>query len=142
MGRGRLLLAALCLALVGAAPLAPATSTVALELTTTDASDDGPCCEGACAEPYHKYFSIADDSGPWLCGETCIRDPFYPIFHLFEKNLTLATDDSVCADAGYTKYNSTVTHGGGGLYCTLDLYECTRAGGCPHPDAARRDALA
>merc|ERR1712205_159851 len=83
-----------------------------------------------------KYFSIADDSGPWLCGETCIRDSFYPIFHIFEKNLTKATSNTVCADAGYTKYNSTVTHGGGGLYCTLDLYECAAGSGkCPHPAA-------
>ena len=160
----RLLIAALSLALVGAAPFAPASSTVEIEVTTVDVSDDGPCCQGACTGekaglPYNKYFSIADDSGPWyalpalpsprpfakgtarlcvpstlpfttrpahlyylsrsprfscvpssapgltgrLCGETCIRDPFYPIFHLFEKNLTITTDDSVCADAGYTK---------------------------------------
>merc|ERR1712100_847832 len=80
-----------------------------------------------------KYFSIADDSGPWLCGETCISDSFYWIFHIFEKNLTKATDLNTCKDAGYTKYNSTVTHGGAGLYCTLDLYECTKEGGCEHP---------
>ena len=125
----------LALGLAGAS--AKTTKTVQIEITT-EVSDDGPCCEGECTGTaswgtYNKYFSIADDSGPWLCGETCIRDEFYPVFHLFEKNLTLAADDSVCKDAGYTKYNSTVTHGGGGLYCTLDLYECTRSGGCPHP---------
>jgi len=69
-----------------------------------------------------------------LCGETCIRDLFFPIFHIFEKNLTKASSNTVCADAGYTRYNSTVTHGGGGLYCTLDLYECGKgSGNCPHP---------
>ena len=30
-------------------------------------------------------------------------------------------------------YEQTVTHGGGGLYCTLDLYSCNRTEGCPHP---------
>merc|ERR1719484_174753 len=97
--------------------------------------DQGKCCL-ECQGTKNKYFSIADDSGPWLCGETCIRDSFYPIFHIFEKNLTKATSNTVCADAGYTKYNSTVTHGGGGLYCTLDLYECAAGSGkCPHPTA-------
>merc|ERR1711966_325054 len=95
---------------------------------------DDFCCK-TCTSPKNKYFSIADDSGPWLCGETCIRDSFYPIFHIFEKNLTKATDLNTCKDAGYTKYKSTVTHGGGGLDCTLDLYECTLAGGCEHPGA-------
>merc|ERR1711907_781598 len=94
----------------------------------------GQCCK-SCDSGKSKYFSIADDSGPWLCGETCIRDSFYWIFHLFEKNLTKATDLNVCKDAGYTKYNSTVTHGGGGLDCTLDLYECAKPGGCEHPGA-------
>lgn len=47
-----------------------------------------------------------------------------------------ATTNTPCADAGYTVYNSTATHGGGGLYCTLDLYSCDEgleSGACPHP---------
>merc|ERR1719201_63932 len=90
-----------------------------------------PCCD-SCTGTKNMYFSIADDSGPWLCGQTCIRDSFYPIFHIFEKNLTKTTKNTVCHDAGYTHYNSTVTHGGGGLYCTLDLYSCP-SGDCEHP---------
>merc|ERR1719409_1294639 len=86
----------------------------ALPSTPSIAAAQPPCCH-ECKSPKNKYFSIADDSGPWLCGETCIRDGFYPIFHLFEKNLTKAKSNTVCADAGYTKYNQTVTHGGGGL---------------------------
>merc|ERR1711918_243423 len=94
---------------------------------------NGKCCL-SCTSPKNMYYSIADDSGPWLCGQTCIRDSFYWIFHFFEKILSKASDNSPCANAGYTKYNSTVTHGGGGLYCTLDLYECaTGSGNCPHP---------
>merc|ERR1712166_1092432 len=97
----------------------------------------GQCCLGACKDSAkNKYFSIADDSGPWLCGETCIRDSFYWVFHLFEKNLTKAADMNTCKDAGYTEYKETVTHGGGGLDCTLDLYACSKAGGCEHPGAS------
>jgi len=96
------------------------------------------CCT-TCTAPKNKYFSIAHDSGKWLCGETCIRDSFFPIFHIFEKNLTKAASRTatVCADAGYNLYDSTVTHGGGGLYCTLDLYACSKGeGNCEHPPAA------
>merc|ERR1711998_649299 len=137
MMRSFLALAAL-VALAAAIP----SRIVSFQVETT-AVTDAPCCETCAgsrgwphAEPLNKYFSIADDSGPWLCGETCIRDSYYGIFHLFERNLTKApggNSDHFCADHGYTKYNSTVTHGGGGLDCTLDLYECTIPGGCVHP---------
>ena len=33
-----------------------------------------PICCKDCPENKNKYYSIADDSGPWLCGETCIRN--------------------------------------------------------------------
>merc|ERR1719331_2081322 len=67
--------------------------------------DQGKCCT-ECTGTKTKYFSIADDSGPWLCGETCIRDSFYPIFHIFEKNLTKAASNTqaLCHENGYTKY--------------------------------------
>jgi len=103
---------------------------------------DAQCCVGKCPDSNtNKYFSIADDSGPWLCGETCIRDSFYWVFHLFEKNLTKATDMNTCKDAGYTEYKETVTHGGGGLDCTLDLYACSKAGGCEHPGASAASVI-
>merc|ERR1711934_1171622 len=60
----------------------------------------GKCCV-SCTSPKNMYYSIADDSGPWLCGQTCIRDSFYKISHVFEKNLTKAVDSSPCANAGY-----------------------------------------
>merc|ERR1719171_553404 len=105
----RLFHASLCLALVGAAPSSPTTKTVPIEVATKE-SDGGPCCAGTCPDSNNnKYFSIANDSGPWLCGETCIRDFFYPIFHLFEKNLTKSSwTNTPCADAGYTVYEQTV----------------------------------
>merc|ERR1711871_73882 len=126
---------ALVLIFAAVATLAMPRTTKPVELVVTEHVEDSKCCE-TCTGDKNKYFSIADDSGPWLCGETCIRDSFYWIFHVFEKNLTKAANQtvSVCADNGYTKYNSTVTHGGGGLYCTLDLYECAAgSGSCPHP---------
>jgi len=99
-------------------------------------TDEEICCT-TCKAPRTKYYSIANDSGPWLCGETCIRDFFYPIFHIFEKNLTKASwTNSPCAEAGYTVYKETVTHGGGGLYCTLDLYACNGTD-CPHPESSK-----
>lgn len=111
---------------------------VALTMTASAHSTDEPQCCQTCESPRNKYYSIANDSGPWLCGETCIRNFFYPIFHIFEKNLTKSTwTNSPCADAGYTKYQQTVTHGGAGLYCTLDLYACDEEGGCPHPGSER-----
>ena len=37
------------------------------------AAEEPICCKD-CPENKHKYYSIANDSGPWLCGETCIRN--------------------------------------------------------------------
>jgi hypothetical protein len=68
-------------------------------------------------------------------GYSCSSCRSYPIFHLFEKNLTKAQSNTTCQDVGYTKYNSTVTHGGFGLDVTLDLYECAAGSGiCEHPN--------
>ena len=109
---------------------------------TAQAEQEPICCETCDDAKKVKYYSIANDSGPWLCGETCIRNFFYPIFHIFEKNLTKSTwTNSPCKDAGYTVYQETVTHGGGGLYCTLDLYACNSTEGCPHAgDDKRKNA--
>ena len=164
-------------AIVALAAAAPFNFDVNISPTITQQQDK--CCL-SCESPKNMYFSIADDSGPFLCGQTCIRDSSYPvslraalsphllrrtlpdsytwsvyshdsrsvvllaqsdsavveisqIFHLFEKNLTKTSSNTVCADAGYTIYNSTITHGGGGVYCTLDLYACGSSSGCDHP---------
>jgi len=83
------------------------------------------CCTD-CVAPQVKYFSVDVPHG--FCGETCIRPRSYGLFHLFEKNLTRATDNTPCREqftpngGHYTKYTSTVSHGGFGLKVTLDLY--------------------
>merc|ERR1711998_269160 len=137
MGRSMKVLTVALILAASAATMAAPHFLKKVDVTITEEKTTGACCN-TCSDPYNKYFSIADDSGPWLCGETCIRDSYYWIFHVFEKNLTKASSQtaSVCHDNGYTIYNSTVTHGGGGLYCTLDLYECAAGSGkCPRPDA-------
>lgn len=103
-------------------------------LSRANARESDPCCHH-CEAPKEKYYSIADDSGRWLCGETCIRPSAYPVFHVFEKNLTAARGDAACAAAGYTAYVETATHGVPGLACALDLYACP-AGDCPHPSSS------
>merc|ERR1711988_2029769 len=102
MGNLEMLVRGLLLSLLCAAAVRAITFEVA-----NQAVDQAPgkCCV-SCTAPKEMYFSIADDSGPWLCGQTCIRSSFYPIFHFFEKNLTKATNDNPCGNAGYTKYNS------------------------------------
>merc|ERR1711935_682473 len=83
------------------------------------------CCTD-CEAPQVKYFSVDVPHG--FCGETCIRPRSYELFHLFEKNLTRATDNNPCREqftpngGHYTNYTSTVSHGGFGLKVTLDLY--------------------
>jgi hypothetical protein len=84
-----------------------------------------PCCEGACKKTgEEKYYSIAKSLfGTKHCGECCMDPSQYRLYHRFEKNLTKATSNSPCDDFGYTKYDSTVTHGFGPIKMTLDLYD-------------------
>ena len=85
------------------------------------------CCK-VCQAPEVKYFSVDVPHG--FCGETCLKPSLFPIFKVFEANLTLynGTGPSPCAeqftpwDTHYTIYNATVTHGVWPLTCTLDLY--------------------
>merc|ERR1712166_714288 len=83
------------------------------------------CCTD-CVAPQVKYFSVDVPHG--FCGETCIRPRSFGLFHLFEKNLTKAIDNTPCIEqftptgGHYTNYTSTVTHGVPGLKVTLDLY--------------------
>jgi hypothetical protein len=83
---------------------------------------DQPCCQ-ACTEPQEKYYSIDKTHG--FCGECCMKPSSYSIFKIFEPGLTKATDNHPCADAKYTNYTSTVTHGFGPVKMTLDLYAPT-----------------
>ena len=64
-----------------------------------------------------------------FCGETCLDPKKFGIYHIFEKNLTEATETHPCShqftqDGGfYSNYTKTVTHGVPGvLAVTLDLY--------------------
>ena len=85
----------------------------------------GPCCTN-CTAPQVKYFSVDTHGG--FCGETCMKPTSYPIFHIFEPNLTRAADNTPCREqftpvgTHYSVYNSTVTHGAGPISVTLDLY--------------------
>merc|ERR1712093_665555 len=80
---------------------------------------------GACKEAgMEKYWSIAKSmSGTPHCGECCMKPSDYNLYHFFEKNLTKSESDSPCAGFGYTKYDSTATHGFGPIKMTLDLYD-------------------
>merc|ERR1719408_171047 len=86
---------------------------------------EAPCCEGGCKEAgMEKYWSIAKGIfGTPHCGECCMDPSKYNIYHIFESNLTKATTNSPCYSFGYTKYDSTVTHGFGPIQMTLDLYD-------------------
>ena len=94
-------------------------------------TEASPCCANACTAPEIKYYSV--DHGMFhhpFCGETCLDPKKFSIYHLFEKNLTVADGEHPCSrqfteDGGfYSVYNSTVTHGVPGLLSvTLDLYE-------------------
>merc|ERR1711959_302120 len=84
-----------------------------------------PCCQGKCQTAgQEKYWSIAKSIlGTKHCGECCMDPKEYKLYHLFEKNLTKSAVDSPCKSFGFTKYDSTVTHGFGPVKMTLDLYD-------------------
>jgi len=87
---------------------------------------ESPCCQGACkVAGEEKYYSVAKSLfGTKHCGECCMNPSKYNLYHIFEKNLTKADNDSPCAKTfGYTKYDSTATHGFGPVKMTLDLYD-------------------
>ena len=52
-----------------------------------------------------------------------MKSSSYPIYHFFEKGLTLATSDTPCKDNGYSVYEKTESHGVPGLLTiSLDMY--------------------
>ena len=53
------------------------------------AKDVAPCCK-RCDGRSAKYFSV-DVSGP-KCGEACMLPALYPLFKIFEPNLTRCAD--------------------------------------------------
>jgi hypothetical protein len=84
-----------------------------------------PCCQGVCTTAgLQKYWSIAKGIfGEQHCGECCMDPSKYKTYHFFEKNLTKSDSDTPCHDFGYTKYDTTTTHGFGPIKMTLDLYD-------------------
>lgn len=84
-----------------------------------------PCCQGKCTNAgEEKYWSIAKGIlGQTHCGECCMDPSKYNLYHFFEKNLTKSQSDNPCKGFGFTKYDSTVTHGFGPVKMTLDLYD-------------------
>jgi len=89
------------------------------------AVEAAPCCEGGCdVAGEQKYYSLAQGIfGTKHCGECCMDPKKYNLYHFFEKNLTKANRPSPCHAFGYSKYDSTVTHGFGPVKMTLDLYD-------------------
>ncbi|CAE7366214.1 Gstm5 [Symbiodinium sp. CCMP2592] len=93
------------------------------------AADPSPCCK-SCELPKVKVFST--DAKHGYCGEACMDPKNFNLFHKFEANLTIATEEHPCSkqwtplnDKQYTDYFDTVTHGLGPISCTLDLYAPT-----------------
>jgi hypothetical protein len=103
------------------------TAAVPLPAFIADAVDMvQPCCQSNCTVAgQQKYYSVASAaSGKPHCGECCLNPKNYNLYHFFEKNLTLSPVASPCASLfGFTKYDSTVTHGFGPVSVTLDLYD-------------------
>merc|ERR1711907_928239 len=97
----------------------------AYPLMGNDTLTQTKCCEGACTTAgEEKYWSIASGIfGDKHCGECCMKPSDYKLYHFFEKNLTHSDVASPCESFGYTKYDSTVTHGFGPVKMTLDLYD-------------------
>jgi hypothetical protein len=106
-------------------PLEPHSATPVTVVETVEEKEAEPCCQNACkANGMEKYYSIAASMfGVPHCGECCMDPSKYSLYHFFEKNLTKASTDTPCSDFGYTKYDSTVTHGFGPVKMTLDLYD-------------------
>jgi len=102
---------------------------ITLDLYSEPKAAPTPCCRGACPAGEEKYWSLASGVfGGEHCGECCLDPSKYPLFHLFERNLTKAERTvTPCHDFGYTVYDSTPTHGLGPVSITLDLYDQPKA---------------
>merc|ERR1711968_93813 len=102
------------------------------ESNATAVDGDQPCCQGKCTKPgEEKYWSLARGLFKKHCGECCMNPKEYKLYHFFEKNLTKSAVDSPCKSFGYSKYDSTVTHGFGPIKMTLDLYDLPEPGPTP-----------
>ena len=68
---------------------------------------DQPCCK-SCVEPQEMFWSI--DKLNNMCGQCCMDPKNYPIFHIFEANLTKATDNTPCAERKFPYYKVRAKH--------------------------------
>ena len=78
------------------------------------------CCI-TCSGDKVKYYSIDDTYDK--CGESCINPKEYNKFHIFEKNLKIAPNDTICSDIGYPTYYQTETHGFWPISIEVDIYD-------------------
>lgn len=93
-------------------------------LAVVEAND--PCCQGNCTvSGEEKFWSISKGlDGTRHCGESCMSPSKYHLYHTFEWNLIRANNTNTpCKDFGFTKYDSTSTHGFGPIKMTLDSYD-------------------
>merc|ERR1711865_1007446 len=88
---------------------------------TMDTKLAEPCCKACSVAGQVKYFSV--DKTHNMCGEACMKPSQYKLYKIFEPGLTLATDNTPCADHKFHTYDSIVTHGFGPIKMTLDLYK-------------------
>ena len=56
-----------------------------------------PCCKSCTVAGQVKYYSI--DKVHNMCGECCMKPSQYKIYKIFEPGLTLAQDNTPCADS-------------------------------------------
>ena len=74
-----------------------------------------PCCQDNCQAAGRRNCWSIDCSmfGAMHCG-VCSVDPLkFGLHHAFENNFTATTEDNHCGVRGYSKHNSTETHGFG-----------------------------
>ena len=92
-------------------------------LIATAAAED-MCCSLCDGPGIGKYYSIDPHFGH--CGESCIPDSKFWLYHIFEKWLTKAengTHSYPCKEHGFTDYWQTETHGVPGLLSVaVDFY--------------------
>ena len=87
------------------------------------------CCSACSGDGINKYYSIDPNAGH--CGESCIPDSKFWLYHIFEKWLTKAEngrESFPCQEHGFTDYWQTETHGVPHLLIVaVDFYDKPKA---------------
>ena len=88
------------------------------------AAAEDMCCTLCDGPGISKYYSIDPNAGH--CGESCIPDSKFWLYHIFEKWLTKAENGNTsfpCKEHNFTEYWQTETHGVPGLLSVaVDFY--------------------